>query len=265
LASVQVALGDQGHIPATTLKLAAQALIAGGRLDLTGSEPTSLASEVTESAADPVNDAPPPSAPAVEVPVYATGRARTDSSEDALRIAGYALAGAGLAANVVGWGLQLRLQSLQSDYVQAVRARSPDRFEAFREVDSFDLPPKVTLGAGVALWTASLPLWLPTHQGIPWWAWLSGGAGLITAGIGTKLTLDAGSCVVDDFGRCTDPALATGLGIQLLLQSVPLLAVPVVYGLRTLLGRRESAQTDTRALHVQALQGGALVAWTGTL
>src|SRR5205823_1425586 len=111
----------------------------------------------------------------------------------------------------------------------------------------FDLTPKLTLGAGAGVLTASLPLWLPAQPGVPWWAWGTGGIGLVTAGIGLKLALDAGSCVTDDFGRCTQSELATGLGSQLMLQSVPFLALPLVYAIRSWTHGRVSGQLGLQA------------------
>jgi hypothetical protein len=47
--------------------------------------------------------------------------------------------------------------------------------------------------------------------------------------------------------------------------TVPLMAVPIVYGVRALLGKHGADRADRHALHVQTLQGGALLSWTGTL
>lgn len=176
-----------------------------------------------------------------------------DEPAPVLQIAGLTAGAVGLAANLTGWGLFMRHADLQADYTEALNAQSPERFEAYRQVAGFDLLPAVTLGAGAGVLAASLPLWLPERPGVPAWAWAGGGAGLVAAAAGLKLVFDAGDCLLDDFGRCTQPALATRAGTLLVLQSVPLLALPIVYGVRALSGGRIEG-----SLSVQARRGALL-------
>ncbi len=173
-------------------------------------------------------------------------------------IIGLSSAGVGLAASLAAWGLLARHSALQTDYTVAHDVRSPDRFEAYRQVSDFDAVPSIALGAGSVLLSASLPLWLPEHAGVPWWAWGSGAVGTLGAAVGLKLAIDAGECTVDEFGRCTSPVLATRVGTLLLLQAVPFLALPVTYGVRALTGGEVEAK-------VAIGQGGAQLTFEGRL
>jgi hypothetical protein len=60
----------------------------------------------------------------------------------------------------------------------------------------------------------------------------AGGAGVALAGVGAVMIVSAAGCDADRYGRCTSPALATDVGPLLVLQALPLLALPVVQGVR---------------------------------
>ncbi len=90
--------------------------------------------------------------------------------------------------------------------------------------------------AGAAALVAAMPLALPYRAKTPWWAWLSGGAGLALAATSIALAVTAPpqpdvSRPADpqgyvDRGRRTDAAFLAGV------TSAPLLTMPLVYLLR---------------------------------
>lgn len=160
----------------------------------------------------------------------------------ALPIVGYALGGIGVASFVAGWVLYTDALGRQQTYADALNGNAtPDtattaELTALRDVESADSPPLIGGAVGAALVAGSTPLWLPASKGIAWWGWLSGGVGLVVAATGAALSVDEASCDIDRFGRCTEQAQATHLGAMLMLQAAPLLAVPVVQGIRALTG-----------------------------
>jgi hypothetical protein len=170
----------------------------------------------------------------------------SEGGPSALTITGYAAGGLGLVAHVASWVAYASLLDKQSLYTDALNA-NPMPFDqtsaeatARRDIDSADDPP-VALGiTGAVLSTAALPLWLPESDGIAWWGWVSGGAGLALAVTGAVLHASASSCEIDRYMRCTEPSLATDLGPMLLLQAAPLIAVPIVQGVRSVTEDRAS-------------------------
>jgi hypothetical protein len=174
------------------------------------------------------------------------------------QIAGYVSAGVGAAASLAGWILYAHHANLQSDYVDALNAGTPERFDAYRAAADFDAVPSVVLGLGSGALALGAPGYLPEQPGVPWWAWVSGVAGLGLAGVGLKLALDAGSCLEDPLGRCTDPGLATRVGTLLLLQSMPFVSLPLTYGVRALLGERATVEASAHARGAYFVLGGVL-------
>lgn len=164
----------------------------------------------------------------------------------ALTITGYVVGGVGLVAHVASWITYASLLDKQSIYKDALNANpmpldpTADMLTSLRDVRSADDPPLILGITGAALSTAALPMWLPETKGITWWGWASGGAGLALAITGAVLHGSASSCELDFYQRCTEPALATDLGPMLLLQAAPLLAVPIVQGIRSLTEDRAS-------------------------
>ena len=206
----------------------------------------------------PIAEPPTPSPSVAPGPRPATKiapapRERADSNRDrdngneSLRTAGLVAAGLGLSADIAGWALYANLLSLQLDHGTALRERSAGRFDAYRAAEAAELAPKLTLGTGAAVLSASAPLWLPEQRGIPWWAWTAGRAGAVAVAFGVKLAIDASDCLRDELGRCVQPELATQLGTQLLLQAVPFLTIPIVYAVRSWMGAEVNAQLSLRA------------------
>jgi hypothetical protein len=235
-------------------------------------QPAAAPPAQTQAAAPAVSTEPAPMpapagdeaehAPTSAVPAQPGPRDTASDDARALRIGGWVAAGAGAAVVLGAWITYGHLSSLQSDYVSALATDSPRRFEAYRRVEAYDSVPLAASAVGAGVLTASLPLWLPEHAGVPWWAWASGGAGVVVGVVGTKLSVDAGHCLVDDFGRCIAPALATRLGPSLILQALPFIAVPIVYGVRALLGS-EGRETHDVALVVRRQR--VEVTWTAQL
>jgi hypothetical protein len=148
-------------------------------------------------------------------------------------MAGGVIGGVGLATQIAGWVLYARLLGEQGTYADALNANldpdmsTTDELNALRDIDAADDAPLIALGAGAVLTSASVPMWLPEADGMPWWAWTSAGVGVALAATGAALTVAASDCEADRYDRCTDPALATDVGPLLLLQSAPFLAVPM--------------------------------------
>jgi hypothetical protein len=179
----------------------------------------------------------------------------------AVTITGYVVGGVGLVAHVASWITYASLLDKQSVYTDALNANpmpldpTTEELTALRDVKSADDPPVILGITGAALSTAALPLWLPESKGITWWGWASGGAGLALAITGAVLHANASSCELDLYTRCTEPALATDLGPMLLLQAAPLIAVPIVQGIRSLTEDRASVSlqlgSDRAALQLE--------------
>jgi hypothetical protein len=247
LASVRLPVdAEAATLPESLLARARAALEKPESVDLTGHEPRTIAQPALaprspRASPDASVEASVEQAPLLASstsPVDAPVRDEASHSRATVQIAALAAGGAGLAAHVAGWVLYGRLAATQSDYADALNAnpdpmtRTTAELNALRDIDGLDTAPPIVLGIGAALSAASVPLWLPDAEGMPWWSWTSGGVGVALAAAGTVLTVSAAGCDVDRYDRCTDPALATGIGPLLLMQSVPLLVVPVVQALR---------------------------------
>jgi len=165
---------------------------------------------------------------------------------DPLAITGYVVGGLGLVAHAASWITYVGLLDAQSAYTGALNdnrmpsMKTAAEVTALRDINSADDPPVILGVTGAVLSTAALPMWLPKSEGIPWWGWASGGAGLALAVTGAVLHANATSCDLDRYQRCTEPSLATDLGPMLLLQAAPLIAVPIVQGIRSLTEDRAS-------------------------
>lgn len=262
VAKVRLPLDKQGNAQRSILQSSVKALIGEQHIDLSGGPVLAIASEPLSPVVEEENLLPASEqvTRVAEVAPESLEVRSTHREYNATRITGYVLSGLGLVTSAVGWGLQMQLGSKQTTYAEAVNAQTPERFQAYREVENFARKPQITLGLGAAMLTAGMPLWLPENPRVPWWAWTGGGVGAVVAGIGIKLAVDTPGCLKDEFGRCTDHALATRIGTQLMLQSVPLLALPVVYGVRALLGRTPASRIDLQTTH-----GGLYLAWTKAL
>ncbi|MCG8557159.1 MAG: PEGA domain-containing protein [Proteobacteria bacterium] len=199
-------------------------------------------------------------------PAPAAARARADRPLPIARVAGWALAGAGLLASGLGWGLHVRLQGLHDDYAVAVQNGKPHETQ-LKALAASEHTPRLVTASAAALLTGSLPFWLPERADQAWWSWLSGAAGLGVGVAGALLAIQESRCGADPAGRCRRAELNTHLGSQLLLQAVPLLAVPVVYaarGSQRTQDRAASGWATSRWL-LRIRPRAAELCWHGTL
>lgn len=244
--------------------------LTAARKQLLDPNATKKAPALPAPAAAAVAVAPAPKAAAKPMPVVEEPKAQPvddyqEPSEgegpDALTITGYIAGGLGLVAHAASWVTYGALLDKQGAYTDALNANLVPAMEtaaeltALRDLDSADDPPIVLGVTGAVLSTAALPMWLPQTQGIPWWGWASGGAGVALAVTGAVLHANASSCEIDRYQRCTEPALATDLGPMLLLQAVPLIAVPIVQGVRSVTEDRASLSVQlgrqSAAIHLE--------------
>lgn len=168
---------------------------------------------------------PAPSAPSPEIERH--------GGSEAEMIAGVALAIGGAIALGTGWGLWAeldatygRFDALQhSDRLSPVFTELQDRMLAYRVG---------TLVSGVAsgvLLTSALVLLLPEEPGVPWWSFVGAGVGAVVAGLGIWQLAEPGQPIGPADEVSTEPAW---LGGHLLAHALPLLSMPVVYGVREL-------------------------------
>lgn len=109
--------------------------------------------------------------------------------------------------------------------------------DAQREVTALKPLPITLAAAGSALAIASLPLWLPQQDGVPWWSWISGLVGLgaeIAAGV--VWWLNQGCVLVVD-GQCMIFHQTEAAGAMWASAGAPFLALPVVYAIREVTGQ----------------------------
>jgi len=244
VAAVKVHIGDDGETAHAHHGRLLSDLHNARFSDLTKQEPRVLASSEYEAEALAVGGAPlsqpvpragpmspatdPETSPVETHPVSADLVDRLEHSSPS--VFGWTLGAAGAAAVITGWGLYAYQLKLEADY-QDADPGSDGYYTALNAVDSFQFAPLVTTFAGVAFASAALPIVLPEHDGIPPWSLAMGGAGLLTAGVGTYFAYAGTTC--DQFDtrakRCTDDLLVTHVGYMLLLTAVPLLTVPIVY------------------------------------
>ena len=266
-------VSDGVHLAQTTLNVdPGKGTIAGDQLERVRKEllepgsakpiarapvttPPLIAPPPPPAAAEAVEREPSPE-PVVEVPrevpvVDDYQEPQSDSQgPDTLKIAGYVVGGLGVVAHVGSWIAYLSLLDKQSAYTDALNANQnpsvPTSAEltALRDIDSAETAPVILGITGAALSTTALPMWLPESDGIPWWGWAVGGAGVALAATGVVLHASASSCEIDIYRRCTEPALATDLGPMLLFQAAPLIAVPIVQGVRSVTEDRASVSVQ---------------------
>jgi hypothetical protein len=249
LEAARVALTAKVSVPSTTTPPPAQEPVAQPAIG-------PVAMSVADNAPRPGSDPPPQDLWEPEAPM---------KPSRALPIVGYALGGLGVVGYATGWVLYTGALDQQQTYADALNANPmPEiaitaELTALRDIDQAEEPPIIAAAIGGALGTASLPFWLPQSEGVPWWGWTAGGAGLAVAATGGILTMGEGDCELDRFGRCTQPPQATHLGAMLMLQALPLLAVPIVQGIRSLTGEQFEVSVGARGTR------GAMLRIEGTL
>ncbi len=164
----------------------------------------------------------------------------SDSGMSQAQILG--LVGAGLSAGAIsaGWVYWAKRTS-----------RANERLDAgdLGEYDGFRAHVLAFTGVGSAGLVASSAVALPQVSGVPWWSWLIGTGGLGLATYGVYLwAQDATTCEDPD---CADFTRVDTLGGPFFfMQSLPLLAVPAIYGIRHLTGGHSSELSAVTRLHV---------------
>jgi hypothetical protein len=163
-------------------------------------------------------------------------------------IAGLTLVGVGIAGLATGYALLMPRSDAAVSWVNEIDNGGQD---TSAQQKWFDLRGAIiaTGAVGSAALVAAMPLALPEREKTPWWAWVSGGAGLgfaafsIAWGVTAEAepstscsaqgldTFEVRSCV--NRGQHTSVALLTGL------TSAPLLTMPLVYLFRPSRARLE--------------------------
>jgi hypothetical protein len=123
--------------------------------------------------------------------------------------------------------------------------------------------PIVLGGAGSALLTTGLALFLPGDDGVPWWGWVSGAAGLGVGAWGLINVLGGGTCDGNAnrvyTQSCIDDEKRFGMGALMIMGAAPLLAVPLIAALR---GAADSAGPAV-AVSAEVAPGFATVVMSG--
>ena len=150
-------------------------------------------------------------------------------------IAGVTLTTSGAASLLAAYGLVIARRSAGDTWINA-----PGDLDAQRRWLNLGTGVLVTGSTGAGLLVAGLPLALPYQAKPPWWAWLSGGLGLVaTAGAIASAVTAADkprqSCTVSgpDPTPCVNRDRDTDRAFILGMTAAPLLTVPLVYLLRS--------------------------------
>lgn len=245
---------EQGKPNTNDLVRGMTALFSGRSVDFTGAQ---------EQARAPWS--PPKSAPKPPSKSQAKSSARRSSAPrgprtlppKSHRIAGYTLLGAGGAVYFTSVGLHFRRNSLGDDFIASPSSRV--RAQSWKDAR---IGTWLTAGLGGGTLTAALPLVLPHEPSMPWWAWVSGaaGVGLAAYGIFEAATLtgcneatfignatEVRACVAR--GKEADRAMLAGSA------AAPLLTMPLVYWLRP---KRPVSASITIRRHAGFVQVGGL-------
>ncbi|MCB9603806.1 MAG: PEGA domain-containing protein [Sandaracinus sp.] len=143
---------------------------------------------------------------------------------------GLVLAAVGIGA--YGGGLAThRLRAKAGDTYVAREPVDPDFVARQRDWLDYQVPTHVLAYVGGAFVAAGFAFALPERDGTPWWAWLSGGVGLLTAGIGAALVVTFPDCeqVAETPRACVDRGQGGQRSSFLVSAALPLLAVPFTY------------------------------------
>ena len=230
----------QGGLTAEDVERAVEALLEGRSVDFTGPQPITKPSWHDEAQSRLASAEKPLDAEEAErergLQPKTSYRARPKDQ----RIAGWTLVGLGAAGIGTSLGLHLRRGTLGDDLIA-----EPDDLQQAQ--DWRDLRIGVWVGAGVggAALVGALPLVLPDAlvQGdgeskVPWWAWVSGGAGLGLTAYAIYEAATLTTCPEPFIGNearvraCVDRGQETGRLSLALAGAAPLLTVPLVYLLR---------------------------------
>ncbi len=166
---------------------------------------------------------------------------------------GWTLAGGGVLGLGAAWVLEAQLFTY-ADQLRIAQPSDVDYLDRQERVSSARAPVLASGIAGGALLGASLPLILPSEDGVPWWGWVAGGVGAGTAALGVVYLAGEQECL--DEG-CAQREPNDVLGALVLSHAAPLLAVPVVYLVRG------ASESDGATASVSLGPGGGSVSVGG--
>ncbi len=221
-------------------------LLAGECRDLTGEEAVTLDCATGEPA---------------EVAAAEPGKDRAQRPPRGQFISGVTLASVGAASLLVGYSFGVARRYAGDDWLA-----DPNSLSAQDKWLQQGTALIATSSAGSAMLVASMPLALPYRPKTPWWAWLSGGAGVAlgAASVAIAATADAKppqSCSLNgpDPGPCVNRGRQIDRAILLGVTAAPLLTMPLVYLLR-----KDEKKGQTRlAPSLSTGRSGALLGLTG--
>ena len=152
--------------------------------------------------------------------------------------AGVAVALGSVSSFAIAWGVYAEAMHYRSDVADnggcAAAAQPAPKvlcIQSFARYQSLGDMTLIVGALGSALGMAAAPAALPRVEGVPWWSWVAGGAGVGVATAGALLWSNGKSCSLDHCEGGTD----SKLGQLLVLHGPPLLAIPITYGIRALL------------------------------
>ncbi|MCA9616303.1 MAG: PEGA domain-containing protein, partial [Myxococcales bacterium] len=161
--------------------------------------------------------------------------ARSSRSDDVERspvwlATGLVLVAAGVGA--YGGGIAThRLRAKAGDTYAELQATDPEFVQRQQDWLAYQVPTHVLAYVGGAFVAAGFAFALPEREGTPWWAWLSGGVGLLTAGLGAALVVTLPDCeqVAETQRACVNRGQGGQRSSFLVSTALPLLTVPFTY------------------------------------
>jgi hypothetical protein len=215
---------------------AALALASGECKDFTGPKPVTIDCDTTRAAA--------PKKPKETVDSSGWPAHRPPRGQF---IAGVSLASVGTLSLLTGYGLLIGRGQVGDKWVESAGLTNVDaQTQSFQEKwNNVHSGLVGTAAVGSAMLVASMPLALPYRSKTPWWAWLSGGLGVVAVATSVAVGVTAPSepagtaCTGDQLindqtaaQSCVDRGQRVDLAILLGTTAAPLLTVPLVYLLR---------------------------------
>jgi hypothetical protein len=226
LALARIPAGSRGPSRGD-LALSARALAAHQCTDFTGPRPTALA-------CGRPTDAP-------DAPSEPTQRAPTKKRPRGQLISGLTLFGLGASSLITSAVLFSPRSATSVDWYNDVEASTGSTANQSRWL-SLNQSIYFTAAAGGGLLVAAMPMALPNHDKTPWWAWVSGGAGIglaafaiaygVTAEPEPTTSCSSDGVDVDDVRSCVVRAERVSGAVLAGAIAAPLLTLPLVYLLR---------------------------------
>jgi hypothetical protein len=132
----------------------------------------------------------------------------------------------------LGLGSSLFALARRSEIREDALSDSID-IDGYRQAHTLGLIGAIT---GSTLATSAELFGLPRRPGVPWWAWLVGGAGVATLGAAVALAPEQACTLENRLRTCTQWTEDEIFQPLLVIQSIPLLAVPLTYAISSALG-----------------------------